>query len=397
MPFYTYQALDKNGTLVKGTVDLPDEYTLYRWLKDQGLILVKLRRNYLRTFFKPRIKLAELIEFFRQMHYIVRAGLPLLEGINDLKENTKDAELKMILETIRRQIQAGQSLADALSRHPYIFPPSYTAIVRAGEASGSLDKAFWELTTYLEWLQDTKNRIKQALMYPTIVSVLITIALVVFITFVIPRLTKFLSELNLPLPLPTRMLIAFNNFILKFWYIPFILLIAFFALLFSVRFSERLLYLWDKIKLKLPYFGKMLLNLIMVRFVKYLGMLYRAGIQVYQTLDVVKDIVGNRFYAEKIAQIKQLLEEGETLGTAIELAGDFPSFLIRSVKIGENTGTLDETFTELGRYFEAALDRDVKKITTIIEPALLILVAVVILTIIISVLWPIYSMLGKIG
>jgi MSHA biogenesis protein MshG len=397
MPFYTYQALDENGTLVKGTIEFSDEHTLYRWLKDQGLTLVKIKKDYLHTVFKARIKPEELIEFSRQMYYIVRAGVPLLEGIGDLKENIKNTEFKKILETIIRQIQAGQSLADAFSQHPYIFPHYYTAIIRAGETSGALDKAFWELMTYLEWLQDTKNRIKQALIYPAIVSVLISIALAVFIIVVIPRLTKFLLELNLPLPWPTRMLIAFNKFIVKFWYIPFTLVITLFSFFFIARFYDRFLYLWDKIKLKLPYFGRLVLNLIMVRFVKYVGMLYRAGVQIYQTLDVVKDIVNNKFYTKKIDQIKHFLEEGETLSRAIELTGDFPYFLIRSVKIGETTGTLDETLAELGKYFEKALDRDVKKITLIIEPALLILVAIVILIIIISVLLPIYNMLGQIS
>jgi type IV pilus assembly protein PilC len=135
----------------------------------------------------------------------------------------------------------------------------------------------------------------------------------------------------------------------------------------------------------------------MARFVKYIGMLYRAGIQIFQSLDIVREIVGNRVYAKKIEHIKKLLEEGETLSHALELAGDFPSFLIRSVKTGENTGTLDETFAELSRYFEAALDRSVRKITTIIEPALLVMVAVVILIIVVAVLGPIYNMLGKIS
>ncbi|MDL1970470.1 MAG: type II secretion system F family protein [Candidatus Desulfofervidaceae bacterium] len=396
MPLFSYQALDKDGNLVKGAVVFENEHSLYKWLKDQGLTLVKLRKSYWRFFSRAKIKPEELIEFSRQMFYILRSGIPLLQGIAEISQNAKNQELKKVLQAIYREIQAGQSLADAFSHHPYVFPRFYTSIIRAGEASGNLDRAFWELMVYLEWLYDIKNKIKQALIYPTIVSILIGIALAVFVTFVIPRLTKFLQELDMPLPFPTRLLIAFNNFITTYWYILLFVFLSVTTLIVISRFSERMLFLWDRYKLKLPYFGKLFVNLVMVRFVKYVGMLYRSGIQVYQTLDLVKEILGNRFYAQKIDKIKRFLADGEALGNSIELAGGFPSLLIRSIKTGETTGNLEEAFEELARYFNDELDRAVKKITTIIEPALLILVAIIILTIVISVLWPIYNTLGRI-
>ncbi len=396
MPIFSYQAVDRKGKLVKGMAEFPNEHSLYQWLKDQGLVLTKQRRSYFRSIFKPRVKVEELIEFSRHMNYIIRSGMPLLEGLKDLEENTKNETFKRVLQAVKMEIQAGQSLADALSHHPYIFPQFYTSIVKAGETSGNLDKVFLELTNYLTWLHDTQNKIKQALTYPIIVSVLIGIALIIFVVFVIPRLTKFLIQLNMPLPLPTRMLIKFNSFMLHYWYIFIVLLLSAICFTCVAKFSQKMLYFWDKFKLKIPYLGRVLLNLVLVRFVQYVGMLYQAGIQVYQALDVVKEIVSNRFYAQKMEKVKHLLEEGEGMGRALELVQGFPSFLIRSIKVGEATGNLDETFRELSRYLNDALDRDVRMITTIIEPALLILVASIILIIVISVLWPIYNMLGKI-
>ncbi|WP_461833906.1 type II secretion system F family protein [Desulfothermus sp.] len=396
MVMFSYQAIDKDGNLIKGIAEFPDEYSLYKWVQDQNLLLIKVGRSYLRSLFKPRIGLEDLIEFSRHMNYILRSGIPLFEGLKDLEENLKNHTFKKVLQAVRREVGAGLSLTEALSHHSYVFPKSYTSIIAAGEASGSLDKVFLELAKYLSWVHETQNKIKHALLYPIIVSVLIIITLIIFIVVVIPQLTKFLTELNMPLPLPTRLLIKFNNVMTHYWYIFIVLLFLFICSIFFVRSSPKLLYYWDKYKLRIPYLGKIFLNLILARFTQYIGLLYQAGIQIYQTLDVVKEVVSNRFYAKKIERIKYLLEEGEQLGTAIELAKDFPSLLVRSIKIGETTGNLEETFKELNTYFNDALERDVKNITTIIEPALLIFVASIILIIVISVLWPIYNMLGKI-
>jgi len=396
MPIFVYQAIDNNGHIFKGSVNLENEQALYQWLKSQGLTLVNVRKKYFAFLFKERIKQEILIEFSRQMYYILHTGIPILQGLTELKQMIKNHTFKEILETIILNIQAGQSLSEALSHYPHLFPPFYTAVIKAGEASGNLDKSFWELTAYLEWMNDLKNKIKQAFIYPAIVSILILIALIIFITFVIPKLVKFLKELNMPLPLPTKLLILFNNLIVHYWFLFLGIILAFIVFIFISRYSERMLFLWDKYKLKLPYLGSLFLNLAMVRLLKYLGMLYRAGIQIYETFDIVKEIVDNKFFAQKIKKIKQFLAEGEPFSEAIALAGDFPPLIIRGVKVGESTGKLDETFEELVRCFNNELDRDVKKVTSILEPILLILVAIMILTIVIAVLWPIYNMLSNI-
>ncbi len=396
MTLYYIKGRDRTGRIVASFVDVPDKYKAYLWLKERNMTPIRFHRAYVREIFKPRIKSTELIDFSRDMHYILRAGVSVLDGLEEIKKNTKNQTFKQVIDALIRDIEVGRSLSDALSCHPYIFPEYYVAIVRAGESVGRLDMIFKELVDYLSWLEDNKNKVKQALIYPIIVCILISIALIIFIIFVIPKLTSFLLELDMPLPLSTKMLIYFNNFVLVHWYLfvfVFFLLIVF---VFFSHFSERIMYKWDSLKLKIPYIGNVFFNLIMARFVRYIGLLYKSGIQIYSALDLIEEVINNRFYIKKIKEIKRYLGEGHQLANALDMAGDFPSFLVRSIGVGENTGTLDSSFEDLTVFFNDSLDRAVKKITTIIEPTLLIFVATIILLIVISVLYPIYNMLGKI-
>ncbi len=397
MPLYKYKALDPNGNVVKGSIILPDSSDVYEWLKSNGLLLLNLRRDYIGSLASQRITERDIIEFSRQMYYILRSGSSLLEGLSDIISVTKNREFRRILESVRTELQSGKSFSDSLSSHPKAFPGFYISIVAAGEASGSLDKSFQELTRYLEWVYDIKHKIKNAFIYPTIVSILVVVALVVFIVFVIPKLVSFLKQLNIALPWTTKALIAFDSFMTGYWYIPIGVIVSILAFITISRLSRKMMFLWDKYKLKLPYLGKLFLDLSMLRFSRYLGMLYKSGLPIFQSMDILKEVISNRFYGEKVEMIKTKLSEGETFASALEEVEGFPLLFIRNVKIGETTGNLEQSFEELSLYFEDELDRSVKKLITIIEPALLLFVASIIIVIIIAVLFPIYNMLGKIG
>ncbi len=396
MPYYIYKAINKQGEIVKGKAAFIDEQHLFDWLKNQGLTLVNFKKSLLDQIFRPKIKEQELIEFSRQVYYIVKSGIPIIQGLYDLKNTTHNKQIKQIIDTLINEIEGGKSFADALRLFPTVFPKFYVSIVETGEASGTLDNSFKELTNYLSWLYNIKSKVKQAFIYPTIVSCIVAIAIVVFIVYVIPQLVKFLTQLDMELPWTTKLLIFVNDLVTKYWYIIIGFIASIVGILFFSRYSDKLLLQIDKIKTKIPYIGNILTQLIMLRFVKYLGILYKAGVNILDALEMVKEILSNRFYEEKIESIKNYINSGYSLGDSIERSKDFPLLLQRSIKIGESTGNLEHSLDELANYYDEELERAIRKLISIIEPGLLIFVAIIIIVIIVSVLAPIYNAIGKI-
>ena len=247
----------------------------------------------------------------------------------------------------------------------------------------------------MEWTENLKARVKQALTYPAIVMVLVAIALVVFATFVIPKLVRFIQELNRPMPLPTRVLIEVYGLFSRFWFvIPGVILavVLFFVL---SRKVEWLKWRWDR--LKLPAFGELFLLVPLTRFLRYAEMLYRAGIQIYDLLDITREVLRNKVLEAKLDRVRDLILEGESLSQAMEQAELFPSLVRRSIRVGERTGDLERVLVELGRQYDEELDRGLRRLVSLIEPALLIVIAGVIISIVVAVIWPIYSMLGEIS
>ena len=395
MPLYRYQALDTAGRLEGGVLEAPDEPTLYEALKQRGLFLVKARKG--KPLFAPRkVKARHLIEFARNMDYIIRAGIPILEGLEEAARGTRDQLFREVLFTVLRDIQAGQSMSEALRAHPGVFSPFFISVIRAGEASGQLDRAFRDLATYLEWTENLKARVKQALTYPVIVIVLVSVALVIFATFVIPKLVRFVQELGRPLPLTTRVLIGAQELFSRWWFVFPLLILGLFLFFALSRKIEWFRYKWDQLKLRLPVFGELFLTLSLTRFLRYAEMLYKAGIQVYDLLAITREVLRNRALEEKLDRVRGLVMEGQSLSQAMDQAELFPSLVRRSIRVGERTGDLERVLGELGRQYDEELDRGLRRLVSLVEPALLIVIAGVIISIIVAVIWPIYTLLGEI-
>jgi type IV pilus assembly protein PilC len=398
MPIYRYQAIDDLGRTIKGSIEADDEHSLYRNLKERGLLLkksspVKGKAPISRTGLKSE----ELSQFSHQMAYIIRSGIPILEGIEEVKKSIRDIRFRSILESVIRDVSSGDGLAQAMARYPNAFPQSYVAVIQAGETAGSMEESFRDMGEYLEWVTALKRQVKQALFYPMIVLFIISIAMVIFVAVVIPRLVKFILELNRPLPFTTKMLVYFNDFILKWW--PFMIVVGFASIFFILflRRYERVRHFWDQYKLKIPILGKLLKNLVMLRFVKYLRIMYHAGIQIHQSFEILREVVGNLFFRKKMEQIRNWILEGESLANSVERAEDFPSLLERSIRVGETTGSIEGTLQQMEGYFGREIENNLRRIVSMIEPILLMFIGGVLLIIILSVLWPIYSIIGELG
>lgn len=397
MTIYRYAALNKAGHLVKGVLETETEHTLYTTLKERGLLLQKViseNKTFLR---RQKVSQEDLIEFSHQMTYIIESGIPLIQGINDIQKSLKAFTFKSTLEAVIHDLTAGDSLSQSLARYPQIFSPAYVAVIHAGESSGNLVEAFRDIAHYLEWILNLKRQVKQAIIYPIIVTVLVSIAMVIFITYVIPKLVKFILELNRPIPLPTKMLVYFNQFFQKWW--PFLLIfliLSIIAGIIGMKF-ERSRFLWDKYKMKIPQMGRLFRDLALVRFVNYLRILYRAGIQVHQSFAILRGVVENRFYQEKLDRMRELVMGGESLADSMERVGGFPPLLERSFRVGEKAGALETTLAQLGSFMDRQINDHVKRLTSLLEPILIMAIGLMLIFIILSVIWPIYGILGEIG
>ncbi len=397
MTVFRYSAIDEAGHSVMGSLEADTEHALYALLKDRGLVLQKVATG--RSFFKHREKVRQedLIEFSHQMAFIVESGMPLIQGLHDVQYSLKQPTFKMTLGSIINDLSAGDLLSQSLARYPEVFSKPYVAIISAGETSGNLVEAFRDIARYLEWLLNLKRQIKQALIYPAIVMSIMSIAMVIFVTYVIPRLVSFILELNRPIPLPTRILIRFNQFFLDWWpYLLGFLICTVVGTIIALRF-ERVRFFWDQHKLQIPRVGELFRDLALVRFVNYLRILYRSGIQIHHSFEILQGVVVNRFYQQKLDRIRHLIMGGESFADAMERVGGFPLLMERSFRVGERAGAIEGTLEQLGSFMNRQIDTNVKRITTLLEPVLLILIGVVIIFIVISVLWPVYGILGEIG
>ena len=397
MALYQYEAWDDRGRLVRGVSEAGTEQELYGQLKGQGLLLKKASSLETRPWKKVRVPLEVLSEFSHQMAFILRSGVPIMHGMEDLRRQMGKAPFAQVLEAVVRDVQAGSALSQALSKHPTVFPPYYTAVIHAEETAGNLDEAFKDMASYLEWVVQLRRQIKQALTYPAIVLGLITIALIIFVTVVVPRLVSFIKELNRPLPLPTKILVVANEWTVENWFwIVAVMGFSVLGLMVAWRF-RRFKAAWDKRKLALPIMGPLVRELVLLRFVKYLRVLYRAGIQIHQSFQILTEVVPNLYYKEVISRMAGFVMEGESLANAMERTGAFPPQVERSVRVGEQTGTLEESLEQLGSHLERLIDAKIKRLVSLIEPMLLMLVGVILIMVIASVLWPIYTILGEIS
>lgn len=398
MVLFRYEAWDERGRLVKGLTEAETEQELYSHLKAQGLLLRKARS------FKPRpwkragrASLDILAEFSHQMAFIMRSGVPIVQGMADLKRQMGGASFSQVLEGLIKDVTSGSTLSQAMARQPLAFPGFYVAAIHAGETAGRLDEAFRDMALFLEWVVQLRRQVKQALTYPVIVLTLITIALFIFVTIVVPRLVSFIKELDRPLPLPTKILVWGNEWVMENWYILVGMILAS-VLTFAVawRFSSFRTW-WDKTKLNFPIVGVLIRDLVLLRFVKYLRVLYRAGIQIHQSFQILRDVVPNRYYRRVLGQVGESIMEGESLADAMEKTRAFPHQVERSVRVGERTGTLEEALEQLAVHLERLIDAKIKRLVSLIEPLLLMLVGVILIMVIASVLWPIYTILGELG
>lgn len=395
-----YKAATKEGQLSQGLLDAKDIQEAATYLRAKGLMPIQILRidNKLSSQipFLNRVKTTELVLFTRQMSSMLSSGLTLMKSLEILREQITNPTMQEITTSIINDVQEGKTFSQAISKHPKLFTTIYVSIIKAGESSGLLDKVLARLADNLEKEAKLKSTIKGALMYPVIVIILMVVVMVVMMIFVIPQLTVLYDNLNVPLPLPTKILIGLTNFLTVFWPVVVGLLVIFLYFLrrWSNTLSGRLIL--DDFALKIPVFGKLIRQTILAEFSRTFGLLVGTGTLVVEALNETAETAGNIHYKNAIIGIGNQVEKGVTVGTAMASSTLFPPLLIQLTKIGEQTGKLDETLQKASEYFEREVDQMVKTLTTAMEPFIMIVLGIGVGFLIISVITPIYSLMSSI-
>jgi type IV pilus assembly protein PilC len=319
-----------------------------------------------------------------------------MRSLEILKEQVKNEALIEIITSIIADVQEGKTFAQAIEKYPKVFSHIYVSIIKAGEQSGLLDKVLLRLADNLEKQSKLKSTIKSALMYPAIVVILMAAVMVVMMVFVLPQLTVLYKNLNVPLPLPTQIVVGFSNLVVATW--PILLaglaVLLFFYRKWSKTSDGRLII--DSLKLKMPIFGKLIEQSILAEFSRTLGLLVGTGTLVVEALLETAETTGNVNYRNAITAVSKQVEKGVSVGDALSHYPLFPSLLIQLVKVGEQTGKIDETLGKASEYFEREVDGKVKTLTTAMEPFIMIVLGVAVAFLIISVITPIYSLISSI-
>lgn len=395
-----YKATTPDGKIVQGVMDANDVNEAATYLRGKDLFPIRIKKQGDLIFqkflpFFNKISSNDLILFTRQLSSMLASGLTLLRALQIFKEQIQNEAMIEVVSGIINDVQEGKSFSFAIAKYPDIFSPIYISLIKAGESSGLLDKVLLRLASNLEKQSKLKSTVKSALMYPVIVVILMIFVVFIMMIFVIPQLSILYKNLNVPLPLPTQIVVGMSSIIGTFWPI----IIGLFALLIFLykrwRKTEDGELIVDNLILKVPVFGKLIQETILAEFARTFGLLIGTGTLVVESLLETADTAGNIHYKNAIADVSKQVEKGVSVGDAMSSYSLFPPMLVQLVKIGEQTGKMDESLARASEYFEDQVNQKVKTLTTALEPFIMIVLGVGVAFLIVSVITPIYSLISS--
>jgi type II secretory pathway component PulF len=398
MPFFDYRARDKEGTLVRGRLEAPDTHSLEEALSRTGLIPIRVTPALrpgpslasLKKYFQ-RIAPTDLILFSRQLATLFSAGVPLTRAFTALETQATNPVMKATIKSVREEVEGGSSFHNALRKHPDVFGELYANMIEAGEAGGILDEVLDRLALMLEKEAENRAKIKSATLYPKIVIGAIVVAIVVIMNFVVPRFGALYASFDVDLPIPTRALIAASDIFTSYWYLMLLLVAAVYISLKYYFSTPKGAFNRDLLILKVPVFGPLILKSLLARFSRVLGSMYRSGIPILQSLDIVTRAIDNRVVSRDIATIKDEVRAGRPLSIPMEESPYFPPMVVQMVSVGEETGALDEMLDKAAEYYEQEVDNSIRNLTTSIEPILLSIIFVIVLFMALAIFLPMWD------
>ncbi len=428
MPKFRYVAMDAKGREVEGVLDADNENRALSSLKDKGLFPTSVtdmsggrnrgssrggasnkaaaksqsgsgaqREITLPSFLQPKIKDKQIMIFTRQLATLVDAGLPLLRCLHVLQKQEKNPQFRAALAGMAESVEGGSTFAESMSQYPKVFSTFFVNMVKAGETSGALQTILERLAEFMEKSNKIRNKVKGAMVYPLVVMFMAAIILIVLMVFVIPKFKEIFDDLlgGKSLPLLTEIVIGVSNFMAHQWYLFVALIVGIIVAFKAFKATKSGQVILDKTKLKLPIFGTLARKTAIGNFARTLGTLMTGGVPILQALNIVKEVTNNAVLSQAVTQVHDSVKEGETIVVPLEASGVFPSMVVSMVQVGEETGALPEMLMKIAENYDDEVDTAVDALTSVIEPIMIILLALIVGTIVIAMFMPMISIIGN--
>ncbi len=408
MAVYSYKGRsNRGGELVQGTLEGADSGAIADQLLNTGITPteIKLARSSRSTQASPvslwqkltretKVSPLELMLFSRQMYTLLKSGVPIMRALAGLQESTQNPAFAAMLQDLRESLDSGRELSTAMRRHPKVFSPFYLSMVQVGEMTGMLDQTFLRLYEHLEFEKDMRERVKSAIRYPMFVVIAMAIAIVIVNIFVIPAFAKVFAGFHAELPLMTKLLLGFSNFMVNYWALLLAMvagaIVAFRAWINTVDGR----YKWDRYKLKLPIAGKIIMKGTLARFARSLALSFKSGIPIVQGLNTVGMVVDNEYMRGKVEQMRDGVERGESILRTANATGVFNPTVLQMIAVGEETGDMDGLMFEVAGMYQQEVEYEIKTLSSQIEPIMIVLLGALVLVLALGIFLPMWD-LGK--
>jgi type IV pilus assembly protein PilC len=399
VPTFQYKAIDRTGRPARGGLEAINEVDLEQRLRRMGLDLITCRqveRAGSAPVASGRITRQELINFCFDMEQMTRSGIPLVDGLRDLRDTIDSPRFRDVLSGMTEDMEGGKVMSQCMATYPQVFDQVFVGLVRAGEQTGRMPEVFASLTASLKWEDELASQTKRLLIYPAMVLVVVIAVIVFLLMYLVPQVVGLLKTMGVNLPIQTKVLIVASNAMVDYWPlvlgVPVALVVGGMAV---VKRSPAAGYMWDYVKLHLPLTGAILQKIILARFANFFALMYQSGITVLDALKTTEGIVANRVIADGLMRAGQQIVAGESITEAFRNLGLFPPLVIRMLRVGETTGGLDTALNNVNYFYTREVRESVDKALKLLEPALTLGLGALLALVMWSVLSPVYDILGK--
>jgi general secretion pathway protein F len=400
MPSYQYKASTTDGKIIEGAMEASDDGTVAVKLQEMGLLPVRIQfsdRNAVLTreinwpWKQKKMGRKELMIFTQELHTLVKSGFPLDRSLAIISQIAESPAMKDLIQDILKEVKGGKSFSEALGKYPDVFPKVYINMVRAGEASGAMEEILAHLKTYLVTSDELRSYIIGAMIYPMLLSVIALASITILTLFVVPKFVSIFQDIGVPLPLPMAILQGFSILITGYWWLVLAVFVLLGLYLRRFRNSTQGRLRLDRWMLRIPLLGIVLRKVEVARFSRALGTLLHGGVPLLQAMTIVREIVGNQSIALAIEPIRTGIKKGEGISLPMKQSAVFPPLAMHLIEVGEETGKLDGMLNQVAEVYDVEVRNSIKKLIALFEPALIVLMGIIIGTIVVSMLTAIFS------
>lgn len=394
---FAYKAMDPNGRIANGQMEAANLIDLEMRLKRIDLDFIKgdpVKKGGMMN--SGKVPRPELINFCFHLEQLTRSGVPILEGLTDLRDSISHPQFKQVLAGMIESIEGGKTLSQAMLEHPRTFDEVFISLIRAGEDTGNLPGVLQSLVDSLKWQDELAAQTKKLIMYPAFLGIVVVLVTFFMMIYLVPKMAGFIKNMGQELPMQTKVLMATSDFFVNFWYVillaPIIVTVALFVWIRKNSVARRH---FDGFKLKIPFVGVILRKIILSRFAGIFAMLYASGISIIDAIHTTENVVGNVVIREGLVRAGQMIADGQNVTAAFQNINLFPPLVIRMLRVGENTGGLDKALINVSYFYNRDVKESIEKVQAMIEPAMTMIVGVILGWVMIAVLGPIYDIIAK--